>query len=147
MRAMTRHFLIIGGLATAVVIAAAVIAPRAAHGASPTRSVAQNHLPGGQCFRSADVRSWTAPDPRTLYLRVLVNHYYRVDLARECPPLRWHDAMLVTGTTGSPWVCSPLDWSVSASSWPGDIPQTCFVQNITRLTADEAAALPKGAKP
>ena len=146
MRAMTRHYLIVGGLAAAVVIAAAVIAPRAAHGedTSPMRT----RLNPGQCFRSVDVKNWIAPDAHTLYLRVLANRYYRVDLAKDCNPLRWRGAVLQTNTMGgSAMVCSPLDWSVRASDWPGDPLQTCFISKITPLSHEEAAALPKNAKP
>lgn len=145
MRAMTRHTLIVGGLAAAVVIAAAVIAPHSAHGEdAPTRS----RLNPGQCFRSTDVKNWIAPDAHTLYLRVLANRYYRVDLAKDCNPLRWHGAFLQTNVMGgNNMVCSPLDYSIRASDWPGDPLQTCFVSKITPLTHEESAALLKNAKP
>lgn len=147
---MTRHTLIVGGLAAAVVLAAAAIAPRSAHGDisggddTPTRT----RLNPGQCFRTRDVRNWIAPDPHTLYLRVLANRFYRVDLARDCNPLRWHSAFLQTNTMGGAgMVCSPLDWSIRASDWPGDPLQTCFIRKITPLTHEEAAALPRTSKP
>jgi hypothetical protein len=135
----------VGGLAAAVVIAAAVAAPRAARGDdAPMRT----RLNPGQCFRSTDVKNWAAPDPHTLYLRVLANRYYRVDLARDCNPLRWRTAFLQTNTMGgNAMICSPLDYSIRASDWPGDPLQTCFVSKITPLTHEEAAALPRNAKP
>ena len=138
MRLMTRHYLIVGGIALAVV-AAALLAPRAAKGA-----------PGGnlgQCFRSSEIRNWIAPDAKTLYLRVYTNQVYRVALSRECSPLRWKDARLITHSYGTDLICAPLDWNLRASEGPGDIPEPCFIQSITRLSPDDVVALPPTSKP
>jgi hypothetical protein len=138
MRVMTRHYLVIGGVALAVVVAAALLSPRAAKGA--TGAGLQ------QCFRSGEITNWVAPDPKTLYLRA-AGRYYRVDLARECSPLRWKDAHLITRSHGTGLICSPLDWNLRASEGPGDIAEPCFVQSITRLNPGDVAALPRQARP
>jgi hypothetical protein len=134
MHSKARHFFMMGGAAIAL---AALTSSGAAQGAAkPTPSRLE-------CFRDSDVSSWVAPDPRTLYLRVNTNQYYRVDLTRECSPLREHGARLITRSFGSDLICSPLDLDLRVSEGPGVFPQTCIVQGITRLTAAEAAALPR----
>ena len=142
--------LIAGGIAVAVVLAAAMIAPHAARGADepakpdePSKSASLK-----ECFRFADVRNWVAPDPRTLYFRVYTNRYYRVDLRNECSPLRSQGSRLIVHSSGPDLICAPVDLNLrAAESGPGDIPEPCFVKGITRLTPDEVASLPKRAKP
>jgi len=146
MTKLARHLMIVGGLATLVVVAASVIAPKAAHGAAP--AAGQTRLSPGQCFRQSDVGNWVAPDPRTLYVRVAANRYYRIDLARQCSALRWLTARLITRSFGTGLICGPVDMNLRASEGgPGDIAEPCFVEAITPLSREEVAALPKGAKP
>ena len=133
-----RHYMIAGGVAAAVLIAAAIIPPRTAHGAVPSLK---------QCFASSDIRNWVAPDPKTLYLRVAVNRYFRVDLARECWPLKMQGSHLITRSFGPDLICSPVDWNLRTSEGPGDIPEPCFIQSITPLSPTDVAALPKNSKP
>jgi hypothetical protein len=142
MRVMARHFLMVGGVALAVVAGAVLATPRAAKGADATgKSLAQ-------CFREGEISNWVAPDAKTLYLKVYTNQVFKVALSRECSPLRFQGARLITHSYGPDLICSPVDWNLRASEGgPGDIPEPCFIQSITRLTPDEAAALPKNAKP
>jgi hypothetical protein len=135
-----KHFAVIGGIALAVAAAAIIALPHAAKGDEPSKSLKE-------CFRDSDIRNWVAPDPRTLYFRVYTNRYYRVDLANECSPLRTHSAHLIMHSFGPDLICAPVDLNIRASEGFGDIPEPCFVKGITRLSADEAAALPKNAKP
>jgi hypothetical protein len=142
MRVMTRHYLVIGGVALAVVITAAALSPRAAKGA----------VEGGhglqQCFRSSEIGNWVAPDPSTLYLRVASNRFYRVDLVRQCSPLSMPSAHLITHTFGPDLICGPVDWTLSASDQgPGGIPEPCFIKTITPLSPDQVAELPHNTKP
>jgi hypothetical protein len=128
------------GIASRFFLIGALVAPVAAQSAEPPRTLAQ-------CFNDSDVSAWHAPDNRTIYLRVFTSRYYRIDLTRECSPLRWPDARLITHAHGSDLVCSPVDLDLKASEGPGDIPEPCFVKAITQLSPAEAAALPKSAKP
>ena len=92
--------------------------------------------------------NWTAAaDAKTVYFRVNANRFYRLDLARECTPLKWADARLITHIHGSGLVCSALDLDVKASDGPGDIPEACFAKELTQLSASEADALPRKLKP
>jgi hypothetical protein len=132
--------MIVGSLATAAVIAAMVIAPRSARGTA-------TRLNPGECFRQSEVRNWTAPDDKTLYLRTQLGRTYRVELGNRCMGLTMHSSHLITRSTGTDLVCGPVDYNLSVSDSAGGIPEPCFVQGITMLTPDEAKALPKGAKP
>jgi hypothetical protein len=133
---MTRSAYI--GLVTALaaLTAGALLSPHAAKG-----------IPAGQCFHDSDISNWRAADARTIYLRVYASHYYRIDLSRECTPLRWPDAHLITHAHGSDLICAPVDLDLRASEGPGDIPEPCFVKSLTALSTEEAAALPHKDKP
>jgi hypothetical protein len=131
----TRLGLISGALALA--LAGALMMPHPAKGA----------WKAGACFHQSDIANWHAPDARTIYLRVFASRYYRIELSRECSPLRWPDARLINSAHGSDLICTPVDMDLKASEGPGDIPEPCFVKSITALSPDEAALLPKDAKP
>ena len=104
--------------------------------------------PHGQCFPASDFRNWHAADAKTLYIRAAVERVYRVDLGRDCPTLLWPDAHLVLKTHGGSEICSPLDVDLRVGQGTGGgVPERCLVKSLTELTADEAAALPKGVKP
>jgi hypothetical protein len=123
--------------AIAALIAGTLLLPHSAKGA----------LKAGACFHGSDISNWSAPDSRTIYLRVFASRYYRIDLSRECSPLRWPDAHLVTSSHGSDLICTLVDLELKASEGPGAIPEPCFVKSLTALSPGEAALLPKGAKP
>jgi len=100
------------------------------------------------CFNDNEFGNWVAsPDTKTLYFRVNANRYYRIDLARECSPLKWGDVRLITHIRGGGLICSAVDLDLKASEGPGGIPEACFVKGMTELSVAEAAALPKGLKP
>jgi hypothetical protein len=122
--------------ALAALTAGALLAPHAAKG-----------IPAGQCFHGSDISNWHAADPKTIYLRVYAGHYYRIDLSRECAPLHWADAHLITHTHGPDLICAPVDLDLRASEGPGGIPEPCFVKSLTALSPGDVAALPREVKP
>jgi len=99
------------------------------------------------CFFSNQFNNWKAADEKTLYIRVGVSRYYRLDLAGACRTALWPDAVLITKFRGSNAVCSAIDWDLQVSQRPDGIPEGCIVSKMTELTAEEVAALPKKAKP
>ncbi|MFI4974796.1 MAG: DUF6491 family protein [Caulobacterales bacterium] len=100
-----------------------------------------------QCFLSRDWEGWKASkDATAIYLRVRIHDFYRLDLTSACPELQWPDSHIVSIERGSDWICSPLDLDLKVTQDHG-IPTPCIVKGITRLTDDEAAALPKDEKP
>jgi hypothetical protein len=130
-------------LAAAVALAAPALA-QPAPGPSSKPKAAEN-----QCFPISEFENWRAPDAKTMYLRVSVNEYYRIDMAGECPELTYPDAHLITVWRGSNEVCGPLDWDlkVADGSGPGSFAVPCIVKGQTRLSPAEVAAIPKKFKP
>jgi uncharacterized protein DUF6491 len=104
--------------------------------------------PHDQCFRIEEFQSWRAPDARTIYIRVLSDNYYRLDLAETCPALKTPDAHLITHTRGPDSVCSAIDWDLKVSEGPSfQFSEPCIVKTMTPLTPADVAAIPKGFKP
>src|ERR1041385_4173058 len=68
--------------------------------------------PSGTCFLSDQFRNWRAADAQTIYIRVLADRYYRLDLAAACPILTSPGARLITRFEGKRTVCSPQDWDL-----------------------------------
>ena len=99
------------------------------------------------CFFSNQFNNWKAADERTLYIRVGVNRYYRLDLAGACRTALWPDAVLITKFRGSNAVCSAIDWDLKVAPRADGIAEGCIVSKMTELTTEEVAALPKKAKP
>ncbi len=100
-----------------------------------------------QCFQVSNFENWKAGDAKTIYIRVNLHQYYRLDLASTCPALLWPGAYLVTEWHGSSSVCTALDWDLTVAQNPGGISSPCIVKTMTPLTAEEAAAIPKASKP
>jgi hypothetical protein len=102
-----------------------------------------------QCFLMSQMQDWRAPDARTIYIRVNVRDYYRLDLSGECPELTAPDAHLITKTRGSDWVCSAIDWDlrVGEGGPPGGFVTPCIVQSMTKMTPAQVAAIPPKSRP
>ena len=101
----------------------------------------------GHCFFSNQFENWKAADAKTIYIRVGLHRYFRLDLSGPCPSLMWPGAFLITKIHGPDSICSAIDWDLHvATSWR-DIPEACIVKQMTELTPAEAAALPKKIKP
>lgn len=99
------------------------------------------------CFYSNQFENWKAADSKTIYIRVGLHRYFRLDLAGPCQSVMAPGAFLITKIHGPDTICSAVDWDLHvATSW-NDIPQACIVKSMTELTPAEAAALPKKATP
>ena len=112
---------------------------------------AQPQLPdanaGQACFFSRDFQQWRSPDPNTIYIRVGVNRFYRLDLAAPCEALRFPDAYLVSVFRGSDSVCAPIDWDIRVAQRPVGVTQQCVVRAMTRLTPQEVESIPPRFRP
>src|SRR5882672_8904487 len=103
---------------------------------------------GPQCFPIRNFKNWKALDAKTLYIRVNLHQYYRLDLATSCPTLLSPNSHLITKWRGSSWVCSALDWDLKVSDSPMRVfASPCIVKTMTALTETEAYAIPKKYKP
>lgn len=101
-----------------------------------------------RCFFIQSFQNWKAPDDKTIYIRVNLNQYYRLDLANRCYNLTWPSSHLVTRWRGSNSVCTGLDWDLKVSQ--GDMrgfATPCIVKAMTPLTAVQASAIPKKFRP
>jgi hypothetical protein len=103
--------------------------------------------PHSRCFSMSEMSGWRSPDGKAIYLRMGADRYYRLDLARQCSTLKSIDPHLVLTSHIGGMVCSAIDLDVKAADSPGGIVEPCFPKTLTELSAAEAAALPKGAKP
>lgn len=99
------------------------------------------------CFTPPEFQNWKAPNDHTIYIRINLNRYYRLDLQGKCEALLWPDAHLITVFRGPDIVCSALDWDLKVSEGMNGIPEACIVKSMTELTPQEAAAIPKKFKP
>ena len=99
------------------------------------------------CFYAHDMENWKAPDAKTIYIRVQMHDYYRLDLAASCPMLLWPNSHLITVGHGAETVCSALDWDLKVSQDVNGFSEPCIVKTMAALTPDEVAAIPKKFKP
>lgn len=100
-----------------------------------------------QCFLTGQFRSWRAPDTKTIYVRVLNDKYYRLDLTHSCEALKFPGSHLVTKTRGSDTVCSAVDWDLRVSLGPRGFAEHCNVKTMTLLNPKDVADIPKPFKP
>jgi len=119
---------------------AALLALTAPAGAAPADKP-------GRCFVTTNFAGWKSPDDRTIYIRVGVGDFYRLDLANRCSALHGISPILVTRWRGSNFVCSPLDWDLRVSRGVGLGADACIVKAMTPLTRAEAGAIPRKFRP
>lgn len=97
------------------------------------------------CFFSRDWDGWRSPDDHTIYFRVRLHDVYRVDLSAGSNMLTDPSNHLVSVMRGTNTVCSPLDLDLKVSD--GHISVPLIATKITKLTPEEAAAIPKKFQP
>jgi len=103
---------------------------------------------GSACFYSNQFDSWRAPDDKTIFIRVGVSRFYRLDLAGPCSGITQPFAYLVNRVHGPNLICKPLDWDLSVSDSPtGGFEHACIVKSMTKPTPDEVASIPAKFKP
>lgn len=103
-------------------------------------------MPAGDCFSTAEWQGWSSPSDEVLYLRVRSNRYYRVDLLPGNGPIDHAGQFLINTVRGSSRVCSANDLDLKVASTNGFV-APFFPRSIRRMTPEEVAALPPGAKP
>jgi Family of unknown function (DUF6491) len=103
--------------------------------------------PHPRCFSVTEMNGWRSPDGKTIYLRTGTNRYYRLELARQCSTLTSINPHLVLTNRQGNLICSALDLDVKVGESPAGIVEPCLPKSLTELSAAEAAALPRDAKP
>jgi len=120
-------------LFAAVLVLLLPVAANAAPGQAPARD----------CFLSSNWQGWSAPrDADVLYLRVRGDSIFRADLTPGTRVHRYGGHYLVNQIHGSSWICSALDLDLTLTSY-GGFPRAIVVTNLRRLSAEEAAAIPR----
>src|SRR5258708_26206740 len=98
-----------------------------------------------QCFVRRNINGFSAPNDRTVYIRVGVSDIWRLDLMTECTGLSFRTAFGLEARPATAWICSPLDATLICRQ--ARIRQRCPVSAMHRLTPGEIAALPKRDRP
>jgi hypothetical protein len=139
---MNAKSMIRAGLLTTVLLAAA--APAFADPAAPDAQAKPR--PARTCFSLSDWDNWTAPDRDTLYLKVRNRDVYQVDLTHSSSMLTSPGVHLVSVVRGINTVCGPLDLDLRVSDGYG-IAIPIMAKSITKLSAEQIAAIPKKDRP
>jgi hypothetical protein len=98
------------------------------------------------CFSMRDWNGWTAPDEKTLFIKVGMRDVWRIDLSYSCPTLTSPGVHLVTEVRGSDRICHPLDLDLSVADLE-NFRTTCLIKSIRQLSPEEAKAIPKKFQP
>ena len=98
-----------------------------------------------ECFVRRNINGFSAPNDRTVFLRVGVKDIWRLDLFTTCPGLAFRNSFGLEDRPSSAWICSPLEATVVYRE--AGIRQRCPVSAMRKLTADEVAAMPKRDRP
>ncbi len=110
------------------------------------QALATTDNPTVPCFHLTQWQGWKAPDRKTLYLGVNMHDVYQVDLSVSPPELMWPDAQLISEAQGSSAICTALDLQLAVVNASG-IRQPIIARKLTKLTAEEVAAIPKKYRP
>jgi len=98
------------------------------------------------CFWAHNINGFSAPNDKTVYVRVGVNEIFRLDLMSECTGLTFRQSIgFEREPAGDAFICNPLQATIVYRDT--GIPQRCPVTAMHKLTPEEAAALPKKDRP
>lgn len=98
------------------------------------------------CFQSQQWQDWRAPDSKTIYVRVHNKDIWRIDLSGGSNLLTDPANHLIDNLQDSQWICRPTDLSNLKVS-DGRVVEPLFVKAITKLTPEQAAAIPQKDRP
>jgi hypothetical protein len=103
--------------------------------------------PRPSCFWASRIENFAAVDRDNLYLRVGNTDFYQAKLFASCLDLDWvHHLALVSQPSSLICEGSNMDLTVVVRGVATGR-QRCSVTAVRKLTPDEVAALPRGAKP
>ena len=129
-------------LAAGLLTAAAIAAPALALDPATKAPIRRD------CFNLSDWNGWSAPDKNTVLLRVRHRDVYRLDLAYGSNQLTSPSSHLVSVARGGNRICQPLDLDLRvADSFDPLGGVSIRARTITKLTAEEIAAIPKKDRP
>ena len=115
--------------------------------ASPALAQEPAKPAASSCFRMSQIDNHTKGDAQTLYLSVRHRDVYRLGMAGNClAGASSNDALVMEPTAGVDLICRPLDLDLKVRTSPGML-SPCIIKDITKLTPEQAAALPPKVKP
>ena len=89
---------------------------------TPALAVSTPPIDAGRCFFTQSFQNWKAPDDKTIYIRVNLNQYYRLDLANRCTNLNWPSSHLITRWRHQ---FGLRRLGLGSKSWPGRYARVC----------------------
>ena len=128
-------------------LAALALSPGAAP-AAPASEPAGTAATNRQCFRMSQIQNHTKADDQTLYLRIRNTDVFRLTMAGNClTGASTNDPLVMEPAAGVDVICRPLDLDLKVKLGPGGGLSPCIIQQITKLTPEEVAALPPKVRP
>ena len=112
----------VGALAATLPVAEAQ--PAASHGAS--------------CFRVTQIQNTRMADLRTLYIRTSARTFYRMNFGADCNNLGT-EPLVIHPVDNSGDICGAISVDVGVRGTG----QRCIPTDLTRLSPDQVAAIPK----
>jgi hypothetical protein len=109
-------------------------------------SASAKDKPSQDCFYHRDTDSFSAVDDQTVNLRVGVNRYYQLKLFSPCTDLDFAQGIGMR-SRGSSWICAGTNNDVEIFTRSAAGRQRCMVSEVSRITPDELAAMPKKDRP
>lgn len=97
-----------------------------------------------QCFWARNVNSFASNDDRVVNIRVGVRDIYQLEMLGRCLDVDWANKIAIK-SRGSNYICAGMDAELITPTSLG--PHRCAISKIRKLTAEEAEALPKHARP
>jgi hypothetical protein len=118
-------------MSCAALAAAAAFAAQAAPQSSPQ-----------QCFQTREMRNHTVGDDHTLYLGVGGHDVYRVTTSDNClAGATSSDPIVLDNTASQGRICGKMDLDIRVRG------MRCIVSGVTKLSPEQASALPKHVQP
>jgi hypothetical protein len=113
----------------------------------PAAALAAPDAPEKACFWTRNVRDFRSIDNRIVYIRVNASDIWELKLFATCLNSTWSRGVTLR-SRGSSSVCEGTShWLEIISTRSGSPNRRCTVSAVRKLTSDEVAALPSGARP
>jgi len=97
------------------------------------------------CFLFQDWDDWHGAGPSTIYFRVRIHDFYKMELSSPSNLVTDPTNHLISRIHGSNWICSPLDLDLKISD--GHFTEPLFIKSLVKLTPEQVAAIPPKDKP
>ncbi len=105
-------------------------------------AVAQPSAGGQACLRISHIQSTHFADPHTLFIRADGNQFYRLEFGPPCYDAA-NETLIVHPFANNDMVCSAIGLNISVRATG----ERCIPTRLTRLSPDEAAAIPPRDRP